>query len=170
MALVSETALIGGFHPLHPEISELAAAVASPEQLGEISVSGSRPGKRKTIHGKAKAFDAFVSLFLLSRSLLARLMRHVLAKLSMLMVWEVLSRNMEDIRLAREALVSKSNEHALWDTAGIIAFFATITTVVDFAGHFSDELPKVLKKLAKVISSGRHLRATCRRVLCCQTA
>ncbi|CAK8997062.1 unnamed protein product [Durusdinium trenchii] len=109
MALVSETALIGGFHPLHPEISELAAAVASPE-------------------------------------------------------------NMEDIRLAREALVSKSNEHALWDTAGIIAFFATITTVVDFAGHFSDELPKVLKKLAKVISSGRHLRATCRRVLCCQTA
>ena len=34
MALVSETALLGAHHPLHDEISALAAAVASPEKPG----------------------------------------------------------------------------------------------------------------------------------------
>lgn len=34
MALVAETALLGGQHPLHDEISALAIAVASPELPG----------------------------------------------------------------------------------------------------------------------------------------
>jgi len=106
MADVSETALLGGHHPLHNEISALATAVASPE-------------------------------------------------------------DMERIRTAREALLAESNEHALLDTAGIIAFFATITIVVDFAGHFSPHLVNVLNKMAKVISSARVARMIVRRLLCC---
>ncbi|CAE7949525.1 DnaJ-like subfamily B member 8 [Symbiodinium microadriaticum] len=58
---------------------------------------------------------------------------------------------MARIRTAREALLAESNEHALLDTAGIIAFFATITIVVDFAGHFSPHLVNVLNKMAKVV-------------------
>ena len=57
-------------------------------------------------------------------------------------------RKVDRIRVAREALLAASNEHALLDTAGIIAFFATITTVVDFAGHYSTQLLKMLDKIA----------------------
>ena len=108
MADVSETALLGGHHPLHDEIGALAFAVASPE-------------------------------------------------------------NMDEIRAARKALLAQSNEHVLLDVAGIIAFFATITTVVDFGGHFSPGLINTLNKIAKVISGARVARQRVRRVMCCSS-
>jgi len=98
MALVSETALLGAHHPLHDEISALAAAVASPE-------------------------------------------------------------SQEPIRLAREALREKGQEHALLDVAGIIGFFATITIVVDFTGHKSEEFAQLLTRMASIIDLGRRVRS-----------
>ena len=59
-------------------------------------------------------------------------------------------RNAAKILVAREALLAKSNEHVLLDTAGIIGFFATITVVVDFAGHYSDD---ILKKTEMMVQS-----------------
>jgi hypothetical protein len=43
----------------------------------------------------------------------------------------------------------RSQEHALYDTAGIIGFFATITIVVDFSGHFSEAIGKSHGKIHK---------------------
>ncbi|CAE7172364.1 unnamed protein product [Symbiodinium microadriaticum] len=58
--------------------------------------------------------------------------------------------NAAKILVAREALLAKSNEHVLLDTAGIIGFFATITVVVDFTGHYSDD---ILKKTEMMVQS-----------------
>mmetsp|Transcript_83656 Transcript_83656/g.116270 ORF Transcript_83656/g.116270 Transcript_83656/m.116270 type:complete len:112 (-) Transcript_83656:198-533(-) len=97
MQNITETALLGAYHPLHNEIGALAAAVANPEDV-------------------------------------------------------------EKIAQARKELVEKSNEHVLYDTAGIIGFFATITIVVDFTGHFSQDLKKLFDIMASIISSGRVMR------------
>lgn len=76
--------------------------------------------------------------------------------------------DMEKIAQARKALLEKGNEHALYDTAGIIGFFATITIVVDFSGHFSEDLMKMFDKMANIISGGRKMRQMVRQTLCCQ--
>mmetsp|Transcript_18736 Transcript_18736/g.44018 ORF Transcript_18736/g.44018 Transcript_18736/m.44018 type:complete len:107 (+) Transcript_18736:1004-1324(+) len=70
---------------------------------------------------------------------------------------------MELIRQARNALLEKSNEHVLLDTAGIIGFFATITLVVDFAGHYSDKITNMLAAMSKILSGARQVR----QALCC---
>mmetsp|Transcript_34045 Transcript_34045/g.41928 ORF Transcript_34045/g.41928 Transcript_34045/m.41928 type:complete len:109 (+) Transcript_34045:711-1037(+) len=75
--------------------------------------------------------------------------------------------NRNEIARARKELLEKSNEHALYDVAGIIGFFATITTVVDFAGHFSGDMVKIFDKLSSVIAGAREMRQMVRRNLCC---
>lgn len=64
----------------------------------------------------------------------------------------------EKIGLARKALAERSNEHALLDAAGIIGFFATITILVDFTGHSSQEFVKMFQRMAKIIATGRRIR------------
>ncbi|OLP88170.1 hypothetical protein AK812_SmicGene30559 [Symbiodinium microadriaticum] len=68
-------------------------------------------------------------------------------------------KSQEPIRLAREALREKGQEHALLDVAGIIGFFATITIVVDFTGHKSEEFAQLLTRMASIIDLGRRVRS-----------
>lgn len=50
MALVAETALLGGQHPLHDEISALAIAVASPETPEKIGLARKALAERSNEH------------------------------------------------------------------------------------------------------------------------
>ena len=65
----------------------------------------------------------------------------------------------EGITEAREALRrASSNDHAVYDAAGIIGLFASMTKIVDFTGHYSPDLPIMLDRLGKVVSRARHTR------------
>ena len=68
-------------------------------------------------------------------------------------------RNAQKAQDARDALVSAAgNRHALLDAAGIIAWFATITTVVDFSGHYNSKVIVILDRIASILRAGRKLR------------
>ena len=70
------------------------------------------------------------------------------------------------LRRAREALAEAAgNDHALLDACGIIAFFCTITKIVDFSGHYSDRLMRMLAGVASVLARARRGR----RTLCCSS-
>lgn len=67
--------------------------------------------------------------------------------------------NAQKAQDARDALVSAAgNRHALLDAAGIIAWFATITTVVDFSGHYNSKVIVILDRIASILRAGRKLR------------
>lgn len=68
------------------------------------------------------------------------------------------------IETSRQALLKSSNEHVLYDVAGIIGFFAVITIVVDFAGHYSPGLAQGLWAAAGFLNKARAVRQT----LCCR--
>jgi len=67
--------------------------------------------------------------------------------------------NAWEAQKAREALVTAAgNNHALLDTAGVIAFFTTITTVVDFSGHYNEAVVLVLDRITQILQAGRQMR------------
>lgn len=70
----------------------------------------------------------------------------------------------DKVRLAREALIKASgNEHSVLDTAGIVGFFASITKIVDFSGHYSDDIMNLVDRMSAVLTASCRVRQT----LCC---
>jgi hypothetical protein len=70
----------------------------------------------------------------------------------------------EKVKEARDALAKVAgNDHAVLDTAGIVGFFASITKIVDFSGHYSDDIMKMVDRMSNVLSGARRIRQT----LCC---
>ena len=59
---------------------------------------------------------------------------------------------------ATAALQAVSNEHALYDASGVIGFFASITKIVDFTGHYADDYPRILEKVGGILSGARRVR------------
>ena len=51
---------------------------------------------------------------------------------------------------ARQALLEASNEHALLDVAGIIAWHSLISKMVDLSGFFHPKIPGIFTKLATI--------------------
>lgn len=64
----------------------------------------------------------------------------------------------ERIAEAATALQAAANEHALYDASGVIGFFAVITRIVDFTGHYYEEKTDVLFKIGGVLSVARRVR------------
>jgi len=64
----------------------------------------------------------------------------------------------EGIAEAATALQVAANEHALYDASGVIGFFAVITRIVDFTGHYYEEKTDVLFKIGGVLSAARRVR------------
>ena len=56
----------------------------------------------------------------------------------------------EGVEEARQALLGASNEHALLDVAGIIAWHALISKVVDVAGFYTAKVPNIIRKLGAI--------------------
>lgn len=54
--------------------------------------------------------------------------------------------------------MAAGNDHAVLDAAAVVGFFASITKIVDFSGHYSDDLMKFLEKMEKVLSGARKVR------------
>mmetsp|Transcript_39806 Transcript_39806/g.96081 ORF Transcript_39806/g.96081 Transcript_39806/m.96081 type:complete len:105 (+) Transcript_39806:954-1268(+) len=65
----------------------------------------------------------------------------------------------EGVYEAAEALKAVSNEHAVYDASGIIGFFASITKIVDFTGHYSDTFPSRLERVGAVLNGARYIRS-----------
>lgn len=59
---------------------------------------------------------------------------------------------------ARRALLEASNEHAVLDVAGIIAWHALISKVVDVSGFFAPKIPNIFSKLAVIAIFARRVR------------
>ncbi|CAB9506059.1 expressed unknown protein [Seminavis robusta] len=59
---------------------------------------------------------------------------------------------------ARQALLDASNEHALLDVAGIIAWHSLISKCVDMSGFYSEKVPNIIGKLAKIAIVTRAIR------------
>ena len=59
---------------------------------------------------------------------------------------------------ARSALLERSNEHALLDITGIIAWHACISKVVDMSGFYSNKILVVVGKVAQVAIFCRRCR------------
>ena len=65
----------------------------------------------------------------------------------------------KEIDEARKALRDAAgNDHAVLDAAAVCGFFASITKIVDFAGHYSSDLMTSLDKMAIVLSGARKIR------------
>ena len=63
------------------------------------------------------------------------------------------------IAKARTALLQASgNRHALYDVAGILGFFSSMTKVVDFTGHYTDKMSQVMHRVATMLTTGRQMR------------
>ena len=59
----------------------------------------------------------------------------------------------------REALrVAAGNDHAVLDAAAVVGFFSSITKIVDFSGHYADDLMKFVGKMEKILSGAREVR------------
>ena len=59
----------------------------------------------------------------------------------------------------REALrLAAGNDHAVLDAAAVVGFFASITKLVDFSGHYNNDLMKFLEKMEKILSGARKVR------------
>jgi hypothetical protein len=63
-----------------------------------------------------------------------------------------------EIATTRQTLLDTSNEHAVLDAAAVVGFFASITKIVDFSGHYSNELVVMLEKMAVVLDRARKTR------------
>lgn len=67
--------------------------------------------------------------------------------------------NPNEIEEARKALRDAAgNEHAGLDAAAVVGFFASITKIVDFSGHYDLELSKMMQKMEKVLGGARTVR------------
>lgn len=64
----------------------------------------------------------------------------------------------EGLPEARRALLAASNEHALLDITGIIAWHSLISRVVDMSGFYSTKVLAVIGTLAKLAIFFRMLR------------
>ena len=49
-------------------------------------------------------------------------------------------------------------QHAVLDAAGVIEFFASVTRVVDLTGHYSDDFPKAIYKIGRLLSFCQRVR------------
>ena len=81
---------------------------------------------------------------------------------------EAVGKQLEEAKIqeARRVLAEAAgNDHALLDASGIIAFFCTITKIVDFSGHYSDRLTKMLAGVSSVLVGARRVRQT----VCCSS-
>mgnify|MGYP000539260469 CR=1 FL=1 len=65
----------------------------------------------------------------------------------------------EELHKLRQQLVSEAGEHIALDVSGVIAFFSTITQVVDGTGHYSGLLVQFANKMVPTIVVCRKLRA-----------
>lgn len=59
---------------------------------------------------------------------------------------------------ARLALLKASNEHAVLDVAGIIAWHSLISKVVDVSGFFHPKIPGIFSKLSVIAIAARRIR------------
>lgn len=64
----------------------------------------------------------------------------------------------EGYKKARQALIDASNEHAVLDVSGIIAWHSLISKVVDTAGFYSPRVPTIISKLSTVVIFARSIR------------
>ena len=76
----------------------------------------------------------------------------------------VVDRDDTAMQAGREQL---DDEHALLDVAGIFAFFACLTRIVDFAGYYMELAPAVMQKMANLVQSARKVRHCIHRCLRC---
>ena len=63
-------------------------------------------------------------------------------------------------RLHNAAGGGARGDHAVYDAAAVVGFFASITKVVDLTGHYDPTLMKMLEKMGRVLSTARSVR-TC---------
>lgn len=63
-----------------------------------------------------------------------------------------------DYHQARLDLLQASNEHALLDVTGIIAWHAFVSKVVDVAGFYSNNIPSKIDRLAHLLVRARTIR------------
>ena len=59
---------------------------------------------------------------------------------------------------ARKELCHVANQHAMLDAAGVIGFFASVTRIVDLTGHYSDDFPKAIYKIGRLLSFCQRIR------------
>lgn len=64
----------------------------------------------------------------------------------------------EGVAEAAAALQAVTNEHALYDASGVIQLFATITKIVDFTGHYYEDLTNLCFMMGGIISVARRVR------------
>jgi len=64
----------------------------------------------------------------------------------------------EGVTEAAAALQAVTNEHALYDASGVVQFFATITKIVDFTGHYLDDLTNICFTIGGILSVARRVR------------
>lgn len=70
----------------------------------------------------------------------------------------IASGNPNEIAKTRQALLDASNEHAVLDASVVVGFFASITKIVDFSGHYSNDLMVMMETMEVVLSGARKVR------------